>query len=157
MAWLGPGIAAGSTSLVRSSSNIPARFNVSHRVEPVWTERLRYDVSISALFRKKGEKDWNPFASGALLPKNCNLRFRASTNCPERFSVYWQVVNTGNYANDLRGQIFPAKTAGKGGLIYSGITHDEYTQYKGMHWIECFLVSDDVLVAKSGEFVVNIR
>ena len=33
----------------------------------------------------------------------------------------------------------------------------ERTKYAGMHWIECFIVKDGVLVARSGEFVVNIE
>jgi len=84
-----------------------------------------------------------------------NLLFTAKTDVPPPFDVYWQVVNTGEQArrtNDLRGKIFRSTTAGVGGL-----SRDETTKYKGMHWIECFIVKNDVCLARSGEFVVNIE
>jgi hypothetical protein len=89
------------------------------------------------------------------LPKRCALLFSANTDVPKPFDVYWQVVNTGtesNEAKQLRGQIFSSKTAGVGGL-----TQKETTLYTGMHWIECFIVKNGICVARSGEFVVNIK
>ncbi|MCH8158181.1 MAG: hypothetical protein IID18_10625 [Nitrospinae bacterium] len=54
-------------------------------------------------------------------------------------------------ANDLRGEIFPTKTAGAGGL-----DQKEQTQYTGSHMIECFIIKRGACVARSGIFVVNI-
>jgi hypothetical protein len=53
-------------------------------------------------------------------------------------------------ANGLRGEI-EQKEVEEGGLIKK-----EETQYTGTHSIECFVVKDGVVVAKSGQFVVNI-
>ena len=99
---------------------------------------------------------FNRFSNnGAVLPKKCDLRFRAETETNLPFDVYWQVVNTGKDAeranNGLRGQIFPAKSAGLGGLV-----QHESTLYRGRHWIECFIVKNGQCVARSGEFVVKI-
>jgi len=33
----------------------------------------------------------------------------------------------------------------------------ESTLYKGMHWIECFIIKNGKCVARSSEFVVNIE
>lgn len=131
-----------------------ARFNVAHLQPPLWPVRRDYTVNISARIKINGS--WSAFASDCLpLPKRCELLFSANTGVPKPFNVYWQVVNTGTEANEagqLRGQIFPSKTAGVGGL-----TQKETTLYTGMHWIECFIVKNDICVARSGEFVVNIK
>ena len=89
------------------------------------------------------------------MPKSHELLFYAKTDVPKPFNAYWQVVKTGQQArqaDQLRGEIFPSKTAGAGGL-----TRNESTKYEGMHWIECFVVKNDVCLARSGEFVVNIQ
>ena len=89
------------------------------------------------------------------MPKYRELLFSVKTDVPSPFDVYWQVVNTGKQArlaNGLRGKIFQSTTAGVGGL-----TQKEATKYKGMHWVECFIVKSNVCLARSGEFVVNIE
>jgi hypothetical protein len=67
--------------------------------------------------------------------------------------VYWQVVNTGadaEAAHQLRGG-FDA------GVIERGkIERKENTLYTGSHTIECFIVKNKHLVARSGAFIVNI-
>ena len=69
------------------------------------------------------------------------------------YEVFWQVVNTGRHAESEsggRGDVFKSK--------YSNpLVHWEYSLYTGRHWIECFIVKDDVCVARSGRFYVNIR
>ena len=65
------------------------------------------------------------------------------------------IVNTGEEAkskNQLRGEIFESENWGIGGL-----KQKEVTRYTGTHWIECFIVSDNVCLARSGEFIVNIE
>jgi len=144
---------AGNMTLV--GKHLPSRFDVPHRekAEDRWPISLRYYVKITARYSRNGR--WYLFQSGDRpLPKGCDLLFHADTNASAKFDVFWQVVNTGDEAQlngDLRGQIFPAKTAGRGGL-----TQKERTAYTGTHWIECFIVKDGVCIARSGEFVVNI-
>lgn len=63
--------------------------------------------------------------------------------------AFWQVTNTGDEArnaNDLRGK-FESGTSVK----------KETARYRGAHFIECFAIRSGVCVARSGEFVVNIR
>jgi len=145
-----------SGAVVRAGSTALARFNVPHRHLPEWPERFVYDVAISGRYSQGN--GWYGFPSDCSpLPKGCNLLFTASTDTPTPFDVYWQVVNTGAEAashgeRGLRGQILPARSLGVGGL-----RQKEETAYTGMHWIECFIVKDGILVARSGEFVVNIQ
>jgi hypothetical protein len=64
------------------------------------------------------------------------------------------VVNTGAQAKDV-GQLrggFDFGTAQLGKNI-----RKESTRYKGSHSVECFIIKNDVCVARSGQFVVNIR
>jgi len=92
-------------------------------------------------------------SKGAPLPRNCSLRFEADTTVTGRFKVYWQVVNTGREAEDadcLRGGFSP-DAAARGGL-----SHSESTLYWGQHSIECFIVKNGKLAARSGQFIVNI-
>lgn len=143
-----------SEVIAAGTSRTLARFNAAHRQPPLWPVRRNHSVNIWA--RIKINDSWSAFASDCRpLPKRCELLFSASTDVPKPFDVYWQVVNTGTEANEagqLRGQIFPSKTAGVGGL-----TQKETTLYTGMHWMECFIVKNGICVARSGEFVVNIE
>jgi len=142
------------TSVVPVATSALSKFDVPHREIIPWQENYQCYVSLSGQYRYNGQ--WQSFNSdGSPIPKNCDLVFTANTNAPQPFNVYWQVVNTGIEAermNQLRGQIFSAKTLGIGGL-----RQKEATAYTGMHWVECFIVKGDVCVARSGEFVVNIQ
>ncbi len=123
-----------------------------HSQRPLWPLNLKYSVQISAKY--KASTAWQNFQSGDPLRKHYDLLFRAETNVPKPFDVYWQVVNTGaeaENAGQLRGQIVPSKTAGNGGLIQK-----ESTSYTGVHWVECFIVKNGVCVARSREFIVKI-
>lgn len=140
------------TDLIRKSNS--GIFSVAHRQSPTWFMNLTNTVTISA--RYKDSKGWHSIISKEPLPKHVSLQFTGHPdNIQKPFSVFWQVVNTGSEAasveGGLRGQIFPAKTAGSGGL-----QHKESTLYEGTHWIECFIVKGGVCVARSKEYIVKI-
>lgn len=144
---------ASKNFINKTIDGIKSLFQVPHCQRLLWTFRPQFLAEISGRVSEKGS--WRSFQSNcSALPKGCSLSFSTKTNAPEPYDVYWQVVNTGEEAsrvNQLRGKIFPAKAAGRGGLI-----QDEETSYTGAHWIECFIVKDGVCVARSGEYVVNI-
>ncbi len=61
-----------------------------------------------------------------------------STNCPAYDKILWKVLNVGHEAekrNDIRGQI-----QDRGSQI------TENTNFRGNHFIECYLIKDDVCV-----------
>lgn len=138
---------------VVKETRLPSRFDVPHRESAPWPIVHGPRVQIHGRFKHNGM--WHNFSSDSSpLPKSCDLLFQAHTDVIPPYSVYWQVVNTGQEAKDrrqLRGQIFPSKTAGIGGL-----TQKEATAYTGMHWVQCFIVKNNKCVALSSEFVVNI-
>lgn len=71
----------------------------------------------------------------------------------ENYRIYWQVVNTGNeatIASGLRGEIFLSKDP------YKKKWNSESTLYQGTHWIEAYVVKNNVCIARSGRFYVSI-
>jgi hypothetical protein len=140
-----------------SENYLPANFDstllaVSHRERVRWPQNLSYNAEIQANY-KQG-KDYHTIIPSTTVPKECYIYFVASTNVPRPFEVYWQVVNTGEEArssNGLRGGIFSSQTLGVGGL-----KQKDYSAFKGQHWIECFIVKNNICVARSYEFMVKI-
>ncbi|MBX3465506.1 MAG: hypothetical protein KF878_01240 [Planctomycetes bacterium] len=126
------------------------RFSIAYRENPLWPIYLKHRVTISGRATRNG---FTPFAfenGSTAITKHCSLSFAAHTDVPRPFQVFWQVVNTGaeaERAKCLRGDRF----------YQSGPTHDEITLYRGMHWVECFVVKDGMCIARSAEFVVNVQ
>lgn len=89
------------------------------------------------------------------LLKGLSLVYTAITNADGDFEVQWQVVNTGYQAkinNQLRGDFYPSS-----GMNTEGFFRKETTRYTGMHWVEAFIVKNGYCIARSGEFVINIK
>jgi hypothetical protein len=127
--------------------------SISHRQKPKW-QMLNYDdVSIKAYVKKKGFLDFE-FISNEIIEKRCELRFEAKTNVKRPYKTYWQVTNTGMEAEKakcLRGGFYDCVLE-KGKLV-----REETTIYTGKHLVECFVIKNGICVAKSGEFIVNIK
>lgn len=155
-----------STSVQESVTSVRrSAFEVPWRDAPPWPIALRYRVSLSGKCGKSEHgTQWIGFPSNsAPLAKHLYLRFQGWTDTPKPYQVFWQVVNTGSEATNagaLRGEIVPASSVGAGGLQSTsapGPLRRERTLYVGMHWIECFIVTDGVCVARSGPYIVNVR
>lgn len=159
-----------ATRLVRSES-IDARggksqFDVPWAEEPSWVMLNNHEASIRGSWSTSEHGiNWRDFPNnGAALDKHLYLRFFGQTNVAPPYQVYWQVVNTGAEAitkGCLRGQIIPSASVGPAGLRSTTMvekpSRNERTLYRGMHWIEFFVVRDRVCLARSHPFVVNIR
>ena len=128
--------------------------NPRHMQAPPWNPATQGDVSIgSATFDVNGFRTRGFSADDSALPKNARLKFQASTNVPQPYKVYWQVVNTGDEAErvgGLRGGF------DEGEVTQGYLTRSESTTYRGKHSIECFIVKNGLLAARSGQFIVNI-
>jgi len=133
-----------------------ARFNVGHKKQGSWTFSLgRHNVTVTGQFQRNGWRARALANDGAPIPRNGNLIFTARTDIQKPYKVYWQIVNTGNEASQagaLRGEIIDSQIY-RGDLVWDR----ESTRYRGMHWIECFIVRENVCLARSGEFVINIE
>lgn len=144
---------AVSTSDQADENKVPSRFEVDHRQMPPWPIMSRGYVNISAIASTRGFRPFPIRSDGESIPIYNSIRFEAKTDISWPYKVYWQVVNTGydaEHANNLRGE-FNYGTFEKGRSVRT-----ERTLYKGMHWIECFIIKDGNCVARSGEFVVYI-
>lgn len=131
------------------------RLNPAHRQSPPWDALEQGRVAIrEATYLQKGFRPREFVSDCPALPKHASLTFEAATDIPAPHKVYWQVVNTGDEAraaNGLRGGFDE-------GIVERGkLTRRESTLYRGTHSIECFIVKDGYLAARSGQFMVNIQ
>lgn len=129
--------------------------NPAHRQSPPWNPVTQGDVQIErAIAERNGYRPEEFCSDGSALPKRVSLRFEAETNVPKPYKIYWQVVNTGREAEGARG----LRGGFDEGVITAGkLTRKESTLYAGKHSIECFIVKNGLLAARSGQFLVNIQ
>lgn len=131
---------------------IPDVDSLTHRQRPYWPVAETYECSVSAeTFRRSGAGHARMLVSR--VPKGASLEFRASTDAPPPYEVFWQITNTGDEArraNCLRGGF----ERGKG---MRGEFKTESTLYYGTHLVQAFVVKDGKLVARSREVRVRIE
>jgi len=144
----------GSPSALAESIQELTTFNLPQRRQPIWpiVLRLASSVAVTAKCRKTG--NWRSLSNNGQVVRGSSLQFTAISSIQQPFEVFWQVVNTGRDARlkqQLRGQFEPPRPDATNPLV-----RDESADYRGRHWIECFIVQNGVCVARSGEFVVNI-
>jgi len=140
---------AYSTALAPVATTAISQFDVPHRQKPSWPDRITRCVTIEGRATRQGFRTLVSTTGFRRIGKHYSLKFEARTDVPWPYDVYWQVVNTGREAqesNGLRGQISSGSA-----------THSESTLYTGFHWIECFVVKDGILFARSGEFIVSVE
>ena len=127
----------------------------AHKKTPSWQPSRTHTVKILHASVSRNGTLWKTIQSNeGILPKGCGLQFEAETDVKDTFRVYWQVVNTGADATEANGL--------RGGFDGGDRTHSisprkESTSYFGTHSIECFIVQYGYLVARSGQFIVNIE
>ncbi len=155
-----------SKNLITSSPGTQLMdFDVPHRQNPQskWPLRITQRVDISASYNKNGfmvYKDSSTkftLTNGGIVERKKNICFKAETNIPRPYDVYWQVVNTGREAADaycLRGDFYNSN--GESAFELGTKIRREPTVYRGYHWVECFIIKNGVCVARSGEFVIRI-
>jgi len=134
--------------------------NYSHAQKPEWPIEISGKVEISGTITRKNVTPTTTqtktiyLNSGMAVGTSLSIEFAAKiSNISKPYEIFWQVVNTGadaRIANDLRGGFFP-------GFFDDGRRHSESTRYKGVHWIQCFVVKNEKCVARSKKFIVNIR
>jgi hypothetical protein len=149
---------SGPRAFTRSSlfTKAAALLTASHKQSVPWPAARSGHVTIdNVTWSGKGfsrpirlQSDSQPLMKGA------SLIFRGKTDIPAPFEVHWQVVNTGPEAaaaGKLRGGF------DEGSVSRGAISHSETASYSGTHTMECFIVKDRHLAARSGVFVVNVR
>ena len=140
-------------------------FDVPWAEKPPWVMLNNHSATIRGRWNSSENGiDWREFPNdGPALDKHLYLRFWGETNVSPPYQIYWQVVNSGTEAvskGGLRGQIVASGSVGQSGLRSTTMvekpSRNERTLYRGMHWVEFFVVRGGVCLARSGPFVVNI-
>lgn len=113
-------------------------------VENRYPINIRYELRIDCEITQNGFRTQSLrdlLFQGFPLLANKNLKFSIAKNtCPKPFSVKWKVCNVGDEAfkrNCIRGEIFD-----RGSCI------KETSDFKGEHFVECFIIRDGVCVAR---------
>ena len=139
----------------RLSTALKSIFHAPHRQTPPWPTDVAGQVRIAEVTATRdGFRPKRLESDGLALPTKSSLKFVAQTDIAGLYRVYWQVVNTGHEAtraNCLRVS-FEEQPPQRGQL-----TRTESTLYSGSHSIECFIVRDGYLLARSEPFIVNIK
>lgn len=121
---------------------------VSHRQKARWELPSWSTVGIQAT-----SDDGNiikKIVSGEPLKKGLQLTFKAVHTTKTPYTVKWQITNTGTEArlkDCLRGDFYDSDSLN---------TRIESTSYRGIHFVQCFIIKKGQCVAKSKEFIVRI-
>lgn len=106
---------------------------------------LRYEVRINAIVDASGfrpDKLSSFLKNIRFIPKDKKIDFYIeSINTPEPYDIYWKVRNVGEIAyrrNQIRGKIIKTNSD----------TQTETSNFKGRHYVECYIIKDGICVAK---------
>ena len=138
--------------------------------EILYLEELKYYKNIIGEVNIKGYKSTKKidkvdsyllhqykFNSDEPINKNMQLLFVAETNIQKPYDIVWQVTNKGSEAikaNQLRGELLNSE------YFNLNSTHRfqraEHTSYFGRHWVKCYVIKNEVVVAESKKFYVKV-
>lgn len=146
-----------SSSLSRALRRATSLFSASHKKDVPWPANETGWVSIDKVtWSAKGfSRPQRLLSDGQRLMKNAALTFEASTNVPRPYDIFWQIVNTGREAEEA-GQLRGGFDSG-GTVVQSLAKHSEITGYTGTHSVQCFIVKQGHLVARSSIFIVKVK
>ena len=135
-----------------SQYNLELCQRAAHRKKPIWPMSRGGVVFVSVRVNNQNGDKVDYQSNGEALDKKCTLHFRALTNVKRPFTVKWQITNTGaeaQTANCLRGNFEDSDD----GIIGK----KEVTSYKGSHSVQCYIIKNGICVAKSKDFIINIK
>lgn len=124
----------------------------SHRQKMPWPFARGGAAFISAEVRDPNGNLIPYDNNGDSLEKGCSLRFHAYTGVRKPYTIKWQITNTGEEARQagcLRGT-FEDSDIGEDGK-------KEATAYTGSHSVQCFVIKGRACVAKSQDYIINIK
>lgn len=120
--------------------------NTEEFIETLYQVDIRYDLKIDCEVKQSG------FREGSLrdfLQRKVGLKpfkslkfFIERNEVPHPYEIKWKVTNRGEQAikrNCIRGQIINGEGSG---------VRNENTSFKGSHFVECYIIKNNVVVAK---------
>ena len=109
-------------------------------------------IKIKAFYLYKGFR-YKEIKSGQSLNRSGKLKFEVVGMNLDGYSVFWQITNTGTeaeMAGCLRGDFYESE------LMEGKKIRKEETLYVGRHYVEVYIVKNDMCFCKSVPFEVNI-
>lgn len=114
-------------------------------IEDVYPVDIRYSLQIDCKVTQDG---WRDFYLSQFLKKKGWLSrnkkldfFIDDTDCPTPYSICWKVRNNGAVAE--------ARDCIRGQIQYTNKSrHNERTSFYGPHYVECYLIKNEVCVAR---------
>lgn len=127
--------------------------SLEHHKKNIWRNSdIQIPIEITAEYTYPGFRS-TKINSGDVLNKNGKIRFEITSAEIQDYDIYWQITNTGFEAQNakcLRGGFYSSQCE-KGKKI-----RIEKTSYKGRHYVEAYIIKNDVCYGKSSPFEVNI-
>lgn len=96
--------------------------------------------------KKDGYRVYDLPKRGNRVESNRQVQFTARTNVPGEYEVYWKVKN--------RGKWIAADKCYRGEITKGSLIHIEPTKYRGNHYVECYIVRNNVVVARAKQNVI---
>lgn len=144
----------GQSLRINSSKNMAESLSsLPHHQIPKWTFHSRIDIEIKASVSMSKNGRYREIKSGTPLGKSQYLKFEVIVSNVDSYEIYWQITNTGFEARDkqcLRGDFYESE------LFEGKKIRNESTSYIGKHYVEAYIVRDNVCYGKSAPYVVNI-
>lgn len=120
--------------------------NTEEFIESYCSTNIRFDLKIDCEVKQNGYRDGllRDFLSKKIrLKPNKSLRFYIEKiDAPDPYVVKWKVTNRGEQAikrDCIRGQIIDSPNPSE---------RIETTKFKGSHFVECYIIKDNILVAR---------
>lgn len=119
--------------------------NTEEFIEQSCSVDIRYSLILDCKVTQNGFRDEllsRILRNRQILRRNKQLEFFIkSTDCPEPYDIYWKIRNVGAVAEErdcIRGQIRKTNSP----------KQREHTDFRGEHYAECYLIKNNVCVAK---------
>lgn len=116
-------------------------------IEDYYKVDIKYELTIDCNIERNGfrtKRLRDVLSEHRWIPQNYSLYFFISqTNAPEDYEVRWKVRNVGEIAkkkNCLRGQIEKSN--------YGSNQKRETSNFYGPHYVECYIIKNNVVVAR---------
>ena len=116
-------------------------------IEDLFPVDIRYNITLDCEVKRNGFREAmlsQILASGQRVSRVRSLDFVLTTDVPQPFDVKWKVRNVGDEAkrrNCLRGEIINSNRMG-------GLARHESADFRGPHYVECYIVKDGIVVAR---------
>lgn len=139
---------AGEAFIDQQPYNFPLHINPNYKASI--TGQVT-GFAIGKETRRNGFRQFELVKQGNRVPKNRRLQFTVTTNVPQPHYIYWKVRNGGieaHEAQQLRGEI---------SLDQGAQEKTETTRYTGQHYVECYVVKNNAVVARDRQDVIVLR